>query len=117
MARNKAVVVETALGTYTTREKLKLSRLLQVPDPFLDRQRLHVEAFGRFIDRMNIKDDEISPFFYTVAGSLMKSMSGCYPNELQRQNAFLQEVQSHGAISILPGCPIAYVELHRGGLI
>ena len=34
-ARNEAVMVETALGTH---EKLKLSRLLQVPDPFLDRQ-------------------------------------------------------------------------------
>ena len=53
---------------------------------------LQVEAFGHFIDQMNIKDDEISPLFYTVAGSLMKSMSAHYPNEHQQQNEFLEAV-------------------------
>ena len=47
--RGRAVVVETALGTYITREKVKLSRLLQVLDPSLDHAQEVLRVFLHFV--------------------------------------------------------------------
>ena len=53
---------------------------------------LQVEAFGHFIDQMNMEDDEIEPVFYKVATSLMKTMSMTFRLEDQRRAAFKKEM-------------------------
>ena len=60
---------------------------------------LQVEAFGHFIDQMNIEDAEIDSKFYKVATSLMMKMSKIFRYESRRQNTFLSVVKE-----LFPSC-------------
>ena len=60
---------------------------------------LQVEAFGHFIDQMNIEDAEIDSKFYNVATSLMMEMSKVFRYESRRQSTFLSVVKG-----LFPSC-------------
>ena len=54
---------------------------------------LQVEAFGHFIDRMDMEDGQIEPMFYEVATSLMRTMSKTFHFEDQRTTSFGTEMK------------------------
>ena len=54
---------------------------------------LQVEAFGHFIDRMDMEDGQIEPMFYEVATSLMKTMSKTFRFKDQRTTSFGTEMK------------------------